>query len=203
MIKRSMSVAMLAMITWTFYSWLRTNTVNADEGRIVFVSAAGMLSPYLNYLKSGGSPGASCCAGAKRVQGATRSQADRRAACKCTKAGASQYGFNRNNAASLPSKCGIRTTIPVDPSVNCDTSNMLFNVAALHKVLVMIESLEMNKGNELRRSVVLSTLHFLKITENSFEVLKLLENSVEVLKILENKLELMKILENKLEALKL
>ncbi|GJR93263.1 retrotransposon protein, putative, ty3-gypsy subclass [Tanacetum coccineum] len=46
----------------------------------------------------------------------------------------------------------------------------------------------------------LSTLHFLKFLENSFEVLKLLENIVEVLKILENKLESMKILENKLES---
>ncbi|GJT94339.1 hypothetical protein Tco_1083184 [Tanacetum coccineum] len=51
--------------------------------------------------------------------------------------------------------------------------------------------------------ISLSTLHFLKFPENSFEVLKLLENSVEVLKILENKLESMKILENKLESLKL
>ncbi|GJS56775.1 gibberellin 2-beta-dioxygenase 2-like protein [Tanacetum coccineum] len=72
----------------------------------------------------------------------------------------------------------------------------------------------------------LSTVHFLKFSENSFEVLKILENkleslklqenqlvdglvlklpenSVEVLKILENKLESMKILENKLESLKL
>ncbi|GKD01516.1 hypothetical protein Tco_1171790 [Tanacetum coccineum] len=59
----------------------------------------------------------------------------------------------------------------------------------------------------------LSTLHFLKVPENSFEVLKLPKNSfevlklpknnVEVLKILENKLESMKILENKLESLKL
>ncbi|GKA49096.1 DNA polymerase zeta catalytic subunit-like protein [Tanacetum coccineum] len=49
----------------------------------------------------------------------------------------------------------------------------------------------------------LSTLHFLKFPENSFEVLKLLENNVEVLKIPENKLELMKIMENKLESLKL
>nr|GEW24367.1 leucine-rich repeat-containing protein [Tanacetum cinerariifolium] len=54
-----------------------------------------------------------------------------------------------------------------------------------------------------RRKDGLSTLHFLKFSENSFEVLKLLENSVEVLKILENKLELMKIPENKLESLKL
>nr|GEV08662.1 ribonuclease H-like domain-containing protein [Tanacetum cinerariifolium] len=49
----------------------------------------------------------------------------------------------------------------------------------------------------------LSTLHFLKIPKNSFEVLKLSENSVEGLKILKNKLESMKILENKLESLKL
>nr|GEW33806.1 hypothetical protein [Tanacetum cinerariifolium] len=41
---------------------------------------------------------------------------------------------------------------------------------------------------------ILSTLHFLKFLENSFEVLKLLENSEEVLKIMENKLESMKIL---------
>nr|GEV78937.1 hypothetical protein [Tanacetum cinerariifolium] len=49
----------------------------------------------------------------------------------------------------------------------------------------------------------LSTLHFLKFPENSFELLKLMQNSVEVLKILENKLESMKILENKLELFKL
>ncbi|GJY04027.1 reverse transcriptase domain-containing protein [Tanacetum coccineum] len=49
----------------------------------------------------------------------------------------------------------------------------------------------------------LRTLHFLKFSENSFEVLKLLENNVEVLKILENKLESMKILENKLESMKI
>ncbi|GKE37771.1 hypothetical protein Tco_1461176, partial [Tanacetum coccineum] len=50
---------------------------------------------------------------------------------------------------------------------------------------------------------ILSTLHFLKFPENSFEVLKLLEISVEVLKIQENKLESMTMLKNKLESLKL
>ncbi|GJY33045.1 hypothetical protein Tco_0417514 [Tanacetum coccineum] len=59
------------------------------------------------------------------------------------------------------------------------------------------------EGNVLRGRHFLSTIHFLKFSENSFEVLKLLENSVKVLKILNNKLESMKILENKLESLKL
>nr|GEV91805.1 hypothetical protein [Tanacetum cinerariifolium] len=49
----------------------------------------------------------------------------------------------------------------------------------------------------------LSTLHFLKYPENSFEVLKLLKNSVRVLKILKNKLESMKILKNKVESMKI
>nr|GEV94626.1 hypothetical protein [Tanacetum cinerariifolium] len=46
-------------------------------------------------------------------------------------------------------------------------------------------------------AVSLSTMHFFKFSENSFEVLKLLENKVEVLKILKNKSESMKILEIK------
>nr|GEW46661.1 aldo-keto reductase family 4 member C10-like [Tanacetum cinerariifolium] len=57
--------------------------------------------------------------------------------------------------------------------------------------------------NESDDDADLSTLHFLKFLENSFELLKLLDNSVEVLKIMENKLESMKIVENKLESLKL
>ncbi|GJS86125.1 hypothetical protein Tco_0752666 [Tanacetum coccineum] len=42
----------------------------------------------------------------------------------------------------------------------------------------------------------LSTLHFLKFSENSFEVLKILENKLELMKILENKLESLKLQEN-------
>ncbi|GKA67566.1 hypothetical protein Tco_0767483 [Tanacetum coccineum] len=42
----------------------------------------------------------------------------------------------------------------------------------------------------------LSTLHFLKASENRFEVLKVLENSLEVLKVLENNLESLKLKEN-------
>ncbi|GKD33194.1 WRKY domain-containing protein, partial [Tanacetum coccineum] len=42
----------------------------------------------------------------------------------------------------------------------------------------------------------LSTLHFLNVPENSFDVLKDLENSLEVLKVLEDNLESMKLQEN-------
>ncbi|GKB55120.1 hypothetical protein Tco_0905873, partial [Tanacetum coccineum] len=42
----------------------------------------------------------------------------------------------------------------------------------------------------------LNTLHFLKVSENSFEVLKVLKNSFEVLKVQENNLESKKLQEN-------
>nr|GEY70597.1 laccase-12-like isoform X1 [Tanacetum cinerariifolium] len=44
----------------------------------------------------------------------------------------------------------------------------------------------------------LSTLHFLKVLENSFEVLKVLKNSLEVLKVLKNSLEVLKVLQMEL-----
>ncbi|GJW63126.1 putative transposon, En/Spm-like protein [Tanacetum coccineum] len=52
-------------------------------------------------------------------------------------------------------------------------------------------------------AVFLSTMHFLKILENSLEVLKVPNNSFEVLKLLENKLESLKVLQNNLESMEL
>nr|GEX32294.1 beta-D-glucosyl crocetin beta-1,6-glucosyltransferase-like [Tanacetum cinerariifolium] len=45
----------------------------------------------------------------------------------------------------------------------------------------------------------LSTVHFLKILENSLEVLKVLKNSLEVLKVLKNSLEVLKVLQMELQ----
>ncbi|GKB23395.1 cysteine protease XCP1-like protein, partial [Tanacetum coccineum] len=45
----------------------------------------------------------------------------------------------------------------------------------------------------------LSTLHFLKILENSLEVLKVLKNSLEVLKVLKNSFEVLKFLQMELQ----
>ncbi|GJX75710.1 hypothetical protein Tco_0322521 [Tanacetum coccineum] len=95
-------------------------------------------------------------------------------------------------------------------------SRPLFDLTPAQRPLQLLESnnyfgMKPTPVNLLKQETVarladndasLSTLHFLKFPQNSFEVLKLLENSVEVLKILENKLESMKILENKLESMK-
>ncbi|KAM0055491.1 putative plant non-specific lipid-transfer protein/Par allergen [Helianthus debilis subsp. tardiflorus] len=75
-----------------------------------------MISPCLGYLRSGGSPTKGCCDGARRVQGATRSQADRRFACKCAKAVAPQLKVRPDLAGSLPGKCAIHTPFRSDPT---------------------------------------------------------------------------------------
>ncbi|GJT58389.1 RNA-directed DNA polymerase, eukaryota, reverse transcriptase zinc-binding domain protein [Tanacetum coccineum] len=88
--------------------------------------------------------------------------------------------------------------------INVNLVDMANNTSDIHRAISVNEN-GRNYGFDHNQSASdsLSTLHFLKVLENIFEVLKLLENSVEVLKILKNKLESMKILENKLESLKL
>ncbi|XP_024975673.1 non-specific lipid-transfer protein AP10-like [Cynara cardunculus var. scolymus] len=93
----------------------------APNEAITCSDLSSMLSPCLNYLKSGGSPPQACCAGARRVQAATRSQADRRTVCNCAKSAAAQMKIRPDAASSLPGKCRIATSIPINPNVNCNT----------------------------------------------------------------------------------
>ncbi|KAK9050027.1 hypothetical protein SSX86_016173 [Deinandra increscens subsp. villosa] len=81
----------------------------------------GPLSACITYLRSGaGTPTKACCDGAKKLQGNIRSQADRRAACNCAKGAAGRLKVRADAASALPGKCGISTTIPINPNVNCN-----------------------------------------------------------------------------------
>ncbi|KVI02493.1 Bifunctional inhibitor/plant lipid transfer protein/seed storage helical domain-containing protein [Cynara cardunculus var. scolymus] len=82
----------------------------APNEAITCSDLSSMLSPCLNYLKSGGSPPQACCAGARRVQAATRSQADRRTVCNCAKSAAAQMKI-RPDAASRFLEMGGRRWI--------------------------------------------------------------------------------------------
>ncbi|KAL8229166.1 hypothetical protein R6Q57_014066 [Mikania cordata] len=112
--KGPVALAMLAMLVMALAMVHPSEAFNCND-------LTGMLAPCMNYLKSGGSPTHECCDGAKKVQGATKTQADRRTACKCAKKAAGQLKVRPDAASSLPGKCGISTSIPIDPSVNCDT----------------------------------------------------------------------------------
>ncbi|KAI7742492.1 hypothetical protein M8C21_019412 [Ambrosia artemisiifolia] len=115
MMKGSMAVAMLGMIVMALVMVHPSEAISCGE-------LSNMLTPCLGYLRSGaGSPTKSCCDGARRVQGATRSRADRRTACNCFKSAAPQLKVRPDLASSLPGKCGVSTTIPISPRVNCNS----------------------------------------------------------------------------------
>lgn len=107
------TVAMLAMIAMALLMVHQTEAISCGD-------LANMISPCLGYLQSGGSPTKQCCDGARKVQGATHSQADRRTACNCAKSAAGQFKVRQDTASNLPGKCGISTTIPINPNVDCN-----------------------------------------------------------------------------------
>ncbi|KAK9052450.1 hypothetical protein SSX86_029079 [Deinandra increscens subsp. villosa] len=111
--KGSMRVAILAMIIMALVM------VHPVEG-LNCVELAGMLSPCLDYLRSGGEPPEDCCSGVKKAQGAIQSQEDRRNACNCAKSAAGQMKVRADAASDLMAKCGV-STISIDPNVDCNT----------------------------------------------------------------------------------
>ncbi|CAM0874466.1 unnamed protein product [Alopecurus aequalis] len=70
-------------------------------------------------------PSTSCCNGVKNLSAATKTTADRRAACNCLKLAAGRMsGLNNGNAANIPSKCGV--SVPygdISASVDCSKIN--------------------------------------------------------------------------------
>ncbi|KAG5069305.1 hypothetical protein AAZX31_01G121200 [Glycine max] len=80
------------------------------------------LANCIGYLQKGGTPSSGCCNGVKSLNAAAKTTADRQTACNCLKSAASQIsGFNANNAASLPGKCGVSIPYKISTSTNCAT----------------------------------------------------------------------------------
>ncbi|KAK1423319.1 hypothetical protein QVD17_18617 [Tagetes erecta] len=109
----SMALVVLAMMVMALVMVQPSEAITCGD-------LTSMLSPCMNYLRSGGSPTKACCDGARKLQGATQSQADRRTACNCAKSAAAQLKVRQDAANSLPGKCGISTSIPINPNVNCN-----------------------------------------------------------------------------------
>ena len=80
------------------------------------------LTPCLSYLQKGGAPSAGCCNGVRSLNSAARTTADRQAVCNCLKSlVGSITGYNANNAAALPGKCGVNIPYKISTSTNCAT----------------------------------------------------------------------------------
>ncbi|KAK1438889.1 hypothetical protein QVD17_04701 [Tagetes erecta] len=112
--KGSVAIAMLTMITMAQVMVRPTEAISCGE-------LTGMLLPCIDYVTSGGSPSENCCNGVRMVQGATQTQEDRQTACKCAKSVAGMIQARADAANDLPGKCGVSTSISIDPAVDCNT----------------------------------------------------------------------------------
>ncbi|CAJ1948410.1 unnamed protein product [Sphenostylis stenocarpa] len=80
----------------------------------------GSLSQCITFLIKGGAVPGQCCAGVKSLVAAARTTQDRQTACNCLKSAAGKItGFNANNAAALPGKCGVNIPYKISTSTNC------------------------------------------------------------------------------------
>ena len=92
------------------------------EAAITCGQVTSSLAPCITYLQKGGAPSAGCCNGVRGLNSAAKTTADRQAACNCLKSAAGSIsGFNANNAASLPGKCGVSIPYKISTSTNCAT----------------------------------------------------------------------------------
>ncbi|KAI3852971.1 hypothetical protein MKW92_002650 [Papaver armeniacum] len=91
----------------------------AAEGAISCGMVTSKIAPCLSYL-TGGALTSGCCPGVESLLAAAQTTPDRQAACNCLKsASTSIAGINYDNAASLPSKCGVNIPYQISPSTDC------------------------------------------------------------------------------------
>ncbi|TKY63606.1 Non-specific lipid-transfer protein [Spatholobus suberectus] len=90
------------------------------QAAIMCGQVTSSLAPCLAYLQKGGPLLAVCCNGVRSLNSAAKTTADRQAACNCLKQAAGAIsGFNANNAAALPGKCGVNIPYKISTSTNC------------------------------------------------------------------------------------
>ena len=94
--------------------------VTGVEASISCGKLASELSPCLDYLKKGGAVPPGCCSGIKALSSASKTTADRQAACTCLKNLSKSYtGLNLGLASGLPGKCGVSIPYKISPSTDC------------------------------------------------------------------------------------
>ncbi|XP_027340863.1 non-specific lipid-transfer protein 1-like [Abrus precatorius] len=84
--------------------------------------ALPLLTPCQPYLVGSAEVSSTCCEGVNTIFQRANTTQVRRDVCKCIKNAASQIGVNPEKAKQLPQLCNITLPFPIDPSIDCNTS---------------------------------------------------------------------------------
>ncbi|KAA8541174.1 hypothetical protein F0562_025219 [Nyssa sinensis] len=67
-------------------------------------------------------PSAACCSGLQQLAQSVKSVDDKKAICRCLKAGVKNFaGVQDKLLSQIPSACKIKVGFPVSISINCET----------------------------------------------------------------------------------
>jgi len=81
----------------------------------------GFLTPCITYLQGAPGPSQACCGGVRKLNGAANNGPARKTACNCLKNAAGSIArLNNNQAAALPSKCGVKIPYKFSTATNCN-----------------------------------------------------------------------------------
>ncbi|KAL9236149.1 hypothetical protein vseg_010851 [Gypsophila vaccaria] len=97
-------------------------TVSHAEAVITCGTVSSTLGPCLPYLTGQGTLTKACCTAVSGLDNMASTTTDRQTACNCLKSAASQItNLNFDNAAALPSQCGVSIPYKISPSTDCST----------------------------------------------------------------------------------
>ncbi|KAK9734251.1 hypothetical protein RND81_04G126200 [Saponaria officinalis] len=97
-------------------------TASHTEAAMTCGTVVSTLVPCLSYLRGMGSLTTMCCNGVRSLNNMASTTPDRRITCSCLKSTASQINnINFDNAAALPSECGVNIPYEISLSTDCST----------------------------------------------------------------------------------
>ncbi|KAJ4702840.1 Non-specific lipid-transfer protein [Melia azedarach] len=67
-------------------------------------------------------PTPACCSGLQQLAQSVKTVDDKKAICRCLKAGAKSLGVQDRFLSKIPDACKIKVGFPVSTSTNCETS---------------------------------------------------------------------------------
>nr|AGL08241.1 non-specific lipid transfer protein 2 [Cuphea paucipetala] len=92
------------------------------ESSVSCTQVVNYLTPCVNFVINGGSVSQQCCSGIRSLNTAASNTKDRQDVCNCIKSVVNGVPVSQtyiNNAANLPSKCGVRLPYKISPSTDC------------------------------------------------------------------------------------
>ncbi|CAI9112856.1 OLC1v1013355C1 [Oldenlandia corymbosa var. corymbosa] len=99
--------------------------MNFSQAQIPCTTVNNNLLPCASYVMNGGTLPPACCDGFKDLVNMAKTQADRQSVCNCVNTFLANADDGQiNNAASIPSLCGVNIHFNITRNMDCSKVNL-------------------------------------------------------------------------------